>query len=133
MLTDEQKAFRSMWVMALRGGHYKQGCNYLRQSTDEGGHAFCCLGVACDLAVRLGAVTESSDARATTYRAAGDASSIRLPETVRHLLGVTTGDVSFCVSSESTIQSLTDLNDSGLTFNQIADLIESGVIDEGQP
>lgn len=42
--------FKEEWLAALESGDYVQGIGQLRDDTDQ----FCCLGVACDLAVKKG-------------------------------------------------------------------------------
>src|SRR4051812_34484552 len=49
---EQQKEHRDIWVKALRSGEYKQTKGALH--TADG--AFCCLGVACDLALKAGAL-----------------------------------------------------------------------------
>lgn len=43
-LTRAQRAARQRWTTALRSGEYEQWQGSLRSD-----HAFCCLGVACDV------------------------------------------------------------------------------------
>ena len=43
------------WVEALESGEYQQGFGYLH---NRDSNLFCCLGVACDLAYKDGAVTK---------------------------------------------------------------------------
>lgn len=105
------------WVAALRSGKYKQGQQRLR--TDD--NRFCCLGVACELAVQAGIITyKRDDQLGPTYVETGWKDTALLPEVVRRWLGLTTnrGDM-----SEGPC--LTHLNDHDATFNEIADLIES--------
>ena len=104
-------AVKAQWVAALRSGKYKQGKHRLRSDADE----FCCLGVLCDI---------SPAARWNGTRAVGDsggiedASIIDLPRSVQHWAGLpTTGPV---VKRGS----LSALNDQGVPFSEIADLIE---------
>jgi hypothetical protein len=48
-LNDDQRAFRNAWIGALKSGDYAQTQGRLY---DEKG--FCCLGVACDVAIKGG-------------------------------------------------------------------------------
>lgn len=116
---ESQAAARKLWVEALRSGDYSQGVDMLR--TDSG--AFCCLGVACDLAVREGVIE----------RYAADAGVP--PLAVQGWLGLTeeTGRLKEAIAvpdplAESSVYDcLIELNDVlGLTFAEIADIIESG-------
>ena len=45
------------WVRALRSGKYKQGREWLRA-----GDTFCCLGVACELAIKAKVISRTSPA-----------------------------------------------------------------------
>ena len=38
-----------LWLAALRSGKYQQSVFGLRTDDDDGGTGFCCLGVACDV------------------------------------------------------------------------------------
>jgi len=104
-------AVKAQWIAALRSGKYKQGKHRLRSDTDE----FCCLGVLCDI---------SPAARWNGTRAVGcsgdieDASVIGLPKSVqRWAVLPTTGPA---VKRGF----LSALNDQGVPFSEIADLIE---------
>jgi hypothetical protein len=44
------KTLKRAWLKALRSGEYKQGLSWLHHD----GH-YCCLGVLCDVAEKLGA------------------------------------------------------------------------------
>jgi hypothetical protein len=50
-LDPEKKA---LWVAALRSGEYEQGKNHLAVRQADGTFAFCCLGVACEVAIKNG-------------------------------------------------------------------------------
>jgi len=102
------------WIAALRSGEYTQGTECLRSLNDT----FCCLGVLCDLAVKSGVpvrVKMSSD----NYQYEGHGEL--LPLSVMKWSGVKTnvGDIND--------SDLTSKNDSGMTFSEIADLIEQNV------
>ena len=47
---------KKMWLDALRSGDYTQGREVLHLVTEDGEQQFCCLGVLCDLAHRAGVV-----------------------------------------------------------------------------
>jgi len=48
-----------LWVAALRSGEYAQGFQRLKQIPVEGGRpGYCCLGVACEVAMRHGVSLE---------------------------------------------------------------------------
>lgn len=96
------------WVKALRSGKYKQTTGRLAR---EG--AYCCLGVACELAVKAGVIQDF------------EPSDGELPEQVALWLGLGRRDGTY----EPEEGGLTDLgiqNDQEKkTFKQIAKIIES--------
>lgn len=107
MLNDNAKK----WVSALRGGKYEQGVRLLSNNGK-----FCCLGVACELALRSGiAIKKTVEIGTTNY---GGWSAI-MPTEAREWVGLKRSDGEFKGGR------LTDLNDSGKTFSEIADIIES--------
>lgn len=111
------------WVAALRSGDYKQGRSALR-TVRSSGDSFCCLGVACEAAIRDGvavpyAMTEGSGHG--YYGMAGTAGA--LPEEVRDWLGI--GDHANIVwGSGDTPDAITANDLSHWTFDEIADAIE---------
>jgi hypothetical protein len=136
--------FYSQWLAALRSGEYPQGKGQLNYD-----NTYCCLGVACDIAVKEG--------MGRWQKGSGDyikhyvdelMDSERFEFTDRSNSGVLTrGLAEFLAMNETgefEIQRvddeserqwgegegrnlehwLTTLNDDGLTFDQIADIIE---------
>ena len=96
------------WLAALRSGDYQQGTGQLKN-----GDRYCCLGVACEIS-GLGAWEFDN------YRCLSDVHSGSLPKEVQRALGLAS-DVGWV--GEKSLVSLNDIEK--LTFNQIADLIES--------
>jgi hypothetical protein len=92
------------WVSALRSGEFKQARGALR-----GKDGYCCLGVACVVAERDG-VSLEADWDDMGY----------LLENVQAWLGLRTKSGALFVGD-----SLARLNDSGQSFVEIADVIES--------
>jgi len=89
---------KARWLEALRSGKYKQGKQRLRK-----GDSFCCLGVLCD-------ITDSSGWSGDEY----------LGHTGLAPIDVLRGcGVPFCAAEQ-----LATLNDSGRSFEEIADYIE---------
>jgi hypothetical protein len=43
------KKLKEKWIAALESGKYEQGIYALRNDTELGGYAHCCLGVLCDV------------------------------------------------------------------------------------
>lgn len=123
-MNDNAKA----WVKALRSGDYKQGRGKLRD-----GSLFCCLGVACDLAIKAGLVSERGHpfywgcaAVGDDYVSDGDPDFNRsgnLPFRVMEWLGLRTQSGHMLNG-----KFLVDINDDIMSpsdFNKIADIIES--------
>ena len=106
-------------VEALRSGRYGQATGQLRR-----GDAFCCLGVACDLFDP--AAWQDEDGTWLHL----DSADADLPEPVRLWLGWLDSEGETVASTLSLDHSaaLTELNDAGFTFSQIADLIEAGLV-----
>ena len=90
---------KAKWTAALRSGVYEQGTGFLK-SKDK----FCCLGVLCDLNDPKEWVDE-------TYHF----QSMFLPASLMTKAGLT----------EQQSALLASMNDTGSTFEEIADLIES--------
>lgn len=122
---DEILAHRQEWLAALRSGTYSQTKGYLR--TDEG---YCCLGVACDVAG-----IPSERLSTTAWNFGRYRMDQVLPEEGEEWLGVNTAnpDIDFPAHGyrnerlNETVYgavSLAGLNDSGWTFEEIADAIE---------
>lgn len=109
-------------VDALRSGDYQQTTGTLR---DDTGH--CCLGVGCDIS-GLGTWKEQPERGAYAYETAVDTDSGLLPADVRTWLGFRSVDGRFkspVPIEGQTHSSLSGRNDAGLTFAEIADIIES--------
>jgi len=110
-MNDNTKA----WIAALLSGEYKQGQERLHKIYSDGREEFCCLGVACDLYQKaVGGLTLEvqnengyEQVRYNTWTGA-------LPKEVEEWLGVI---------GEAKQDILTEANDSGQTFEQIAQLI----------
>lgn len=100
------------WVEALRSGKYKQGQGYLRFNDK-----FCCLGVACDVAIENGLCVKVDSANKQIYY--GGEVGI-LPQIVSDWLGMRVRTSEFDGLNQLTVE-----NDNGSTFSEIADLIES--------
>jgi hypothetical protein len=110
---------KKKWVEALSSGKYKQGRDALRRKD-----AFCCLGVLCDLASQdgTGKWGKAGD-KLYHFYTEGQEKGGFLPVAVQDWAGL--DDMSPGVHHEGECRALAGLNDDGLTFNQIADLIEA--------
>lgn len=98
-----------MWVAALRSGEYRQGAGLLH-SPDTG--TYCCLGVACDLAVKHGVIKSYDGYEAVLGGTA---------RPVVQWLGLSDDSAGY----DGGRGQLTYDNDVGKTFAEIADIIES--------
>lgn len=105
--------FAKSWVAALRSGKYRQGRSYLRCNKE-----FCVMGVACDL-MRSKLIVSRVFGGIFKY----DYSDSVLPIRVQKALGLKTR-VGFLTNHLGRCTDLIELNDTGLTFTEIADLIE---------
>lgn len=97
---------KASWIAALRSGEYQQGKGHLRD-----GSAFCCLGVLCDPAAKAGV--------GNWYGNTFDNCQKVLPENVMKWSGLTTSNG--VISGDT----LANLNDGGMSFTDIADVIEA--------
>lgn len=108
-------SIKASWVEALRSGDYSQGKGWLRK-----GDAYCCLGVLCDLLDPGGWRFDPVDGEwrwVIEYEGGSESGSGYLPrETLRKVR----------LDSEHQDMLLT-MNDSGRTFERIANYIEKYV------
>ncbi len=103
---------RSDWCSALRSGEYSQSRYQLRD--DRG---FCCLGVLCELAVKAEVIPPANS------RGFYENECSFLPEKVSTWAGLETTVA--VVDQCGWLVLLSSLNDGGMTFGEIADLIEA--------
>lgn len=116
------------WLTALRSGDYKQTQGCLRDDT-----GYCCLGVLTDLWVKGSSVEWHPKPFGTAFSIAtpgwGAESSVT-PRGVMSWSDLTnsTGTTLLGATEDETTDNfyvtLSDLNDNGFTFEQIADVIE---------
>ena len=116
------KHIAERWVQALRSGQYQQGQGELHPDTNS----YCCLGVLCDLyrveqgkgEWRKGPMRGENNIF-TVDDEEGYESSV-LPESVKDWAGMhsSVGEI------VGTVDALSSLNDEGMEFPQLADLIE---------
>jgi len=106
-----KKSLMNKWVKALRSDKYIQGTSELKTKSD-GTVSHCCLGVLCEVAgVKIsyedGLLTEEQQKLLGFYSEDGI-----LPKGYRNKYG-------------ENVDSLAALNDGGLSFKQIARIIET--------
>lgn len=115
MVKQMNPEVKGKWLSALRSGKYEQG----RQRLNKFDREFCCLGVLCEVAVDEEIVTKSNSGGYGK-----DEMTFGLPVEVRKWSGVSLmGDLG-PTEDFPTLRSLSGLNDHGLSFEDIADVIE---------
>lgn len=102
--TKMNSEVKQKWIDALRSEEYEQGTKLLHYS-----NKFCCLGVLCDIS-NLSKWKNALNGESYYYMH----DNTYLPEEV-----MVYADISFDMTEE-----LARMNDTGYTFNQIADYIE---------
>ena len=112
---------REKWEAALVSGKYKQATHVLHNPETDG---YCCLGVAAEVlgVPRVSKVKESVSKEIRDYYGKDDAWSVA-PFEVRRALGLVDEVGS---KRNASGDSLTERNDSGQTFEQIANLLKTG-------
>ena len=110
------KELKIRWLEALRSGEYQQGTGRLRGTDSEGQSKFCCLGVLADL---MGADwSDDSDPCTLCYLDGKEVTSWGgVLEAGRPAEGL--GGVGYSMRC-----TLATMNDTGETFEEIADYIE---------
>ena len=113
---------KEKWLEALRSGKYKQGTGALNKDG-----RFCCLGVLCDLFAEdddCNGAWQELDENALTFKPDGrPGRHAFLPDAVAEWAGIEISPSDPFVSDDND-ETLSQLNDSGRTFRQIADIIE---------
>lgn len=128
-MNQKQKDIAAKWVEALRSGKYQQGTEYLLAVDEDGVQRFCCLGVLCDIipSVSWFNPNDASQVKAV-FRDSYSAED--LPFTLTTYVGLRS-DAGVIDSGCEGLRhyrgepTLAALNDNGVTFAQIADLIET--------
>jgi hypothetical protein len=109
-----------LWVEALRSGKYKQGVHHLCL-----GDKYCCLGVACEIYAKYHTLDRKlTEDNIMVYKEPTNSREYvtSLPPAVQGWLNLTTEFGEFFSKQPAT---LSGQNDTGLSFDEIADLIES--------
>lgn len=107
------KPINELWADALESGEYTQGQGALCKNGE-----YCCLGVLIDLAIKHG-VQIRTELQPTSGRVQYDEHYGFLPHSVAAWAGLQDSRGSFHGGS------LFDLNDSGVSFREIAAIIRS--------
>lgn len=124
---------KQLWINALRSGNFPQGKNVLAYEVPDGITYYCCMGVFCEIlpyVERTVPIKERSFSN-IAYMATGDEETVTvLPWIVVDKEELDTNNPTLEYAGKdrygytSRRISLAELNDSGFTFNQIADMIE---------
>jgi len=143
MLTEEQKKFKDAWISELRSGEWTQIKGQLGNATT----GRCCLGVASDVAMKQGLVEgmtcsihmngSNSQISSLVYSWPSNGGepieqSVMLPFPVDDRLDIHPDgwyEVMYGTARDDIVEMsfttfLAECNDCGMSFNQIADLIE---------
>lgn len=126
------------WVEALESGDYKQGKGYLNAPKVASGpfenktdRLFCCLGVLCELAVAAEVIPPGADVE-NAYQGAfmyGEhLLGCSLPNEVQRWAGFSGSDP-LVRHSLSAPDSLAGMNDSGVKFPEIAQVIRDNFLE----
>lgn len=110
----------ALWVEDLRRGKWIQGTGRLAQNTINETE-YCCLGRGCEVAI-LGGVPLARDMLSSVHLY--DQNAVIFPPRVSAWFGLASVPGLTCRNRDAEQTSLVELNDFGLTFSQIADLIE---------
>lgn len=104
-----KKSIKDKWIKALRSGEYKQIKGRLKRT-----NGFCCLGVLCDL------YGKEKNVKWDDSHFLRDFSL--LPDEVRDWANLKFTDPT--VNNNKRFITLSNINDSGTSFKEIADIIE---------
>lgn len=110
------------WLRRLRSGEYTQGKARLKRQNPNGQVTHCCLGVLCDIAVERG-VVDVKIGRFGLHHFIDDISTdvAVLPWKVQEWAGLAERGNRVYMGNTT----LATLNDNGVSFEEIADLIEN--------
>lgn len=107
---------KPMWLAALRSGEYAQGRNQLKN-----GDNYCCLGVLCDLYRKVSKDAKWKDG----YFDDGETRYSQLPpHSVMEWAGLDLLNPLVRPRKDGSPKTLSSLNDAGMSFRKIANLIE---------
>jgi hypothetical protein len=127
-----KKEIAEKWIAELLSGKYQQGTGKLRGGNDD---RYCCLGVLCEIAAAEGIAKRSKHPFHDRYYYGdnpdtGDSDtkhnhSTVLPEAVKEWAGMK--DDCGKYGEPGSYGYLTSHNDSGMSFKQIAEIIEKNI------
>lgn len=119
---------KTKWINALKSGKYRQACGNLRHKSNstQKKPSHCCLGVLCDIWLKeKGGKWEYLDD--SNPHIAGVLGEVDvLPDGVRDWAGLDRNDP-LVMTDDDGEQTLSEINDSGVKFNKIANYIEKSL------
>lgn len=129
-----------LWIDALRSGEFDQARGWLASKNTSDQWGYCCLGVACEVAIKDGVdvPVEVTGVRGSQYRVYGGDDQ-HLPSNVREWLGIdetpevpwADPDYPLDAPESTTVIVLNDEKE--WTFGQIADALEATYLDGDMP
>lgn len=138
MFENMDAEWKAKWVAALRSGEYEQGVGNLMAPV-----GFCCLGVLCNIFNPDGWDSDMSGA-SYSYDYSGDEndpshddksdhweethSDTELPDSLSAHLGIDNDDEQTLIAFNDGVNGVRNPLGIHLTFNEIADIIEFGVL-----
>lgn len=118
------QVIRQKWVAALRSGKYQQTTQKLK---NHGTNNFCCLGVLCDIhrkiVLKKGVDKVWKHSPNLPHKDLYNDEGSILPYNVQKWAGLKSYNGPFD-KEDGTRTCLSEQNDKGLTFSEIADIIE---------
>jgi hypothetical protein len=127
--TKMDPRIKALWVHELRDGGHEQGAGVLRRlEPDKANPEYCCLGILCEIAVREGVIEPPvpghEDHIETVFYYGGEDTNL-LPRVVMKWAGLYVDDPKVDAHSIGRDEVyLAGLNDAGVPFTEIAQLIE---------
>ena len=120
------KTLKKRWVKALRSGEYQQGKNVLCRTTRSGNDKFCCLGVLIDVGTSRGEWEKIGYGiwNFTIPPTKGNEDLSDLFQAIDYLPAVLAEKINLPHYQQMV---LSEMNDRGATFNEIADWIEENL------
>lgn len=112
---------KEKWLDALESGEVKQGRGHLHDLKED---TYCCLGVLCSIAADEGVVSRMPSNVGNLEQFTGESgpSVGLLPRNVMRWAGMVSTDGTF-LDENNNPTSLASQNDSGATFDEIAQMI----------
>jgi len=117
------KRVKKKWLWWLRSGRYDQARTRLLKEDMSGNASFCCLGVLCNIHAEETGKGYWEHNRYYSDGASAGGVSVQLPSEVVDWAGLSQ-ESPRVTDSAYELRSLANMNDNGMTFDEIADIIE---------